>query len=124
MINVLNIIKSINNISFQVKTGEIFGLLGPNGAGKSTFINILAGTVSKTNGYVNVWGFNLDKNPSFFHNELSVIGDIRKSEEIIFPKNTNCVILLAAEHKDDVSPTSLYYDVNVKGTKNVLKKII
>ncbi len=30
------------------------------------------------------------------------------------------VVLLAAEHRDDVSPTSLYYDVNVQGTRNVL----
>ena len=46
-----------------MKEGEIFGLLGPNGAGKTTFINILAGTVIKTDGQVNVWGFDLDKNP-------------------------------------------------------------
>ena len=45
-----------------MKEGEIFGLLGPNGAGKTTFINILAGTVIKTAGQVNVWGFDLDKN--------------------------------------------------------------
>ena len=45
-----------------MKEGEIFGLLGPNGAGKTTFINILAGTVVKTAGQVNVWGFDLDKN--------------------------------------------------------------
>ena len=46
-----------------MKEGEIFGLLGPNGAGKTTFINILAGTVIKTAGKVNVWGFDLDENP-------------------------------------------------------------
>jgi ABC-2 type transport system ATP-binding protein len=46
-----------------VKEGEIVGLLGPNGAGKTTFINILAGTVIKTAGQVNVWGYDLDKNP-------------------------------------------------------------
>jgi ABC-2 type transport system ATP-binding protein len=46
-----------------VKEGEIFGLLGPNGAGKTTFINILSGTVIKTKGIVNVWGFDIDKNP-------------------------------------------------------------
>ena len=55
--------KALNGLSFQVKQGEIFGLLGPNGAGKTTFLNILGGTVEKSNGIVNVWGFNLDKNP-------------------------------------------------------------
>ena len=55
--------KALNSLSFQVKQGEIFGLLGPNGAGKTTFLSILGGTVSKTNGSINVWGFNIDKNP-------------------------------------------------------------
>jgi ABC-2 type transport system ATP-binding protein len=54
--------KALNNLNLDVKEGEIFGLLGPNGAGKTTFINILAGTVIKTSGQVNVWGFDLDKN--------------------------------------------------------------
>ncbi|NMN67427.1 ABC-2 type transport system ATP-binding protein [Candidatus Pelagibacter ubique] len=54
---------ALNDLNLDVKEGEIFGLLGPNGAGKTTFINILAGTVVKTAGMVNVWGFDLDKNP-------------------------------------------------------------
>ena len=54
---------ALNDLNLNVKEGEIFGLLGPNGAGKTTFINILAGTVIKTAGQVNVWGFDLDKNP-------------------------------------------------------------
>ena len=55
--------KALSNLSFEVKKGEVFGLLGPNGAGKTTFLSILGGTVTKTSGSVNVWGFNLDKNP-------------------------------------------------------------
>ena len=55
--------KALNNLNFQVKQGEVFGLLGPNGAGKTTFLSILGGTVSKTGGNINVWGFNIDKNP-------------------------------------------------------------
>jgi len=55
--------KALNNLNFQVKQGEVFGLLGPNGAGKTTFLSILGGTVSKTEGNINVWGFDLDKNP-------------------------------------------------------------
>jgi ABC-2 type transport system ATP-binding protein len=54
---------ALNKISFDVKQGEVFGLLGPNGAGKTTFLSILGGTVSKTSGNINVWGFNIDKNP-------------------------------------------------------------
>ena len=56
-------INALNDLNLDVKEGEIFGLLGPNGAGKTTFINILAGTTIKTSGKVNVWGFDLDKNP-------------------------------------------------------------
>jgi|TARA_B110000093_G_scaffold103439_1_gene111174 ABC-2 type transport system ATP-binding protein len=54
---------ALNDLNLDVKEGEIFGLLGPNGAGKTTFINILAGTVIKTAGQVNVWGFDLDQDP-------------------------------------------------------------
>jgi len=55
--------KALNEISFGVEQGEVFGLLGPNGAGKTTFLSILGGTVVKTSGKVSVWGFDLDKNP-------------------------------------------------------------
>ncbi len=66
---------------------------------------------------------NLDKNKSPFFDEISSIVDIRKKDEIIFKKESKSLILLAAEHRDDVSPTSLYYDVNVQGTINVLEKM-
>jgi nucleoside-diphosphate-sugar epimerase len=62
----------------------------------------------------------LDKNPSPFYNDITTIGDIQKIDEIKIPSKIETVILLAAEHRDDVSPISLYYDVNVRGTKNVL----
>jgi len=64
---------------------------------------------------------NLDKNPSPFYNDLTQIGNIKNKEEINIPKGTKSIVLLAAEHRDDVSPISLYYDVNVQGTKNVLE---
>ena len=64
---------------------------------------------------------NLDKRASCFYNDITKIGDIRFIKQVIIPKNIKTVVLLAAEHRDDVSPTSLYYDVNVQGTKNVLE---
>ena len=64
---------ALNNLNLDVKEGEIFGLLGPNGAGKTTFINILAGTVVKNSGDVDVWGFNIDKNPRQVRASIGIV---------------------------------------------------
>jgi len=64
---------------------------------------------------------NLDKIHSPFYPDITKICDVRSIKEISVFENCNCVILLAAEHRDDVTPSSLYYDVNVQGTKNVLE---
>ena len=64
---------ALNDLNLEVKEGEIFGLLGPNGAGKTTFINILAGTVIKTSGEVNVYGFDLDKNPRQIRASVGIV---------------------------------------------------
>ena len=47
---------AINNNTFSVKKGEIFGLLGPNGAGKSTTFNIITAALPKTSGTVQILG--------------------------------------------------------------------
>ena len=64
---------------------------------------------------------NLDKNNSPFYGEVTELGNILNISDIKIDKQIKTVVLLAAEHRDDVSPVTLYYDVNVKGTKNVLK---
>lgn len=66
---------------------------------------------------------NIDKNPSPFFNNITTIGDIRFPNQINLSKEIKTVVLLAAEHRDDISPTSLYYDVNVQGTRNILDKM-
>jgi|TARA_B110000305_G_scaffold202511_1_gene230920 ABC-2 type transport system ATP-binding protein len=66
-------LQALDDITFDVKQGEIFGLLGPNGAGKSTLINILAGTVIKSKGMVNVWGFDLDLNPRQVRASIGIV---------------------------------------------------
>jgi ABC-2 type transport system ATP-binding protein len=65
--------KALNNLSIEVKQGEVFGLLGPNGAGKTTFLGILAGTVVKTEGRINVWGFDLDLNPRQVRASIGIV---------------------------------------------------
>ena len=79
-------LKALSDITFEVKQGEIFGLLGPNGAGKSTLINILAGTVIKTEGNVNVWGFDLDLNPRQVRASLGVVPQEVNVDPFFTPK--------------------------------------
>ena len=64
---------ALNKLNLEVKQGEIFGLLGPNGAGKTTFINILGGTVMKTSGKVQLWGFDLDTNPRQVRASIGIV---------------------------------------------------
>ena len=79
-------VNALNNITLNVKQGEIFGLLGPNGAGKTTFLSILAGTVIKTNGKVNVWGFDLDKNPRQVRASIGIVPQEVNLDAFFSPK--------------------------------------
>jgi ABC-2 type transport system ATP-binding protein len=56
-------ILAIDNISFSIKRGEIFGLLGPNGAGKTTTIKIISGITKPTSGDVLIDGISVIKHP-------------------------------------------------------------
>ena len=71
--------RALDDVSFDVPRGQIFGLLGPNGAGKSTLINILAGLVNKTGGRASIWGFDIDRHP---RNAKVSIGIV--NQEILF----------------------------------------
>lgn len=66
---------------------------------------------------------NIDKAKSARHRDIEYkqcdIRDYKQLTECI-PGDTDFIVLLAAEHRDDVTPNSLYYDVNVEGTRNVL----
>ncbi len=81
-----NEVKALNNLNLEVKEGEIFGLLGPNGAGKTTFLNILAGTVIKNSGSVNVWGFDLDKNPREVRASIGIVPQEVNLDAFFSPK--------------------------------------
>ena len=71
-------IKAVDNISFNVKKGEIFSFLGPNGAGKTTTINILTTLLPIQKGEVSISGYDLRNHPD----------DIRKSIGIVFQNET------------------------------------
>ncbi len=67
---------------------------------------------------------NIDKVESPLHGDVEFrqcdIRDYKRLEKCI-SADTDYIVLLAAEHRDDVTPVSLYYEVNVEGTHNVLK---
>ncbi len=64
---------------------------------------------------------NIDKQKSHFHNDITKIADVRNESQLLpLLQGIDLVVLLAAEHSDNVTPTSLYYDVNVDGMRNVL----
>jgi len=71
--------RALDNVSFVVPRGQIYGLLGPNGAGKSTLINMLAGLVTKTEGRATIWGFDIDQNPRNAKYSIGIV-----NQEIIF----------------------------------------
>ena len=68
---------AVNNISFDVKAGEIFGLLGPNGAGKTTTLRMLSGLLSPTAGESSIAGHSMQETPLEARRELGFLtGDM------------------------------------------------
>jgi ABC-2 type transport system ATP-binding protein len=56
-------LKAVNNLSFSIKEGELFGLRGPNGSGKTTTVKLLTGQIKPTKGNATVLGINVLKDP-------------------------------------------------------------
>ncbi|MFJ7941618.1 ABC transporter ATP-binding protein [Peribacillus sp. NPDC096622] len=63
----------VDNVSFEIKSNEIFGLLGPNGAGKTTIIRMITGLINRTGGTVMINGSDLDHDFEGAMNELGAI---------------------------------------------------
>lgn len=66
-------VKAVDDLSFQVKEGELFAFLGINGAGKSTTINIMCGQLSKDSGSVLIDNHNLDKDIDLVKSKIGVV---------------------------------------------------
>jgi len=82
---------SVNNISFNVKKGEVFGFLGANGAGKSTTIRMLCGILKPTSGDAIVGGFSVMNQPEkvkqqigYMSQKFSLYNDLTVEENINF----------------------------------------
>ena len=67
------IVHAVDNIDFEVKSGEIFGFLGPNGAGKTTTIRILTDVIKPSSGTVKIMGYDVLRQPLRTKQIISVI---------------------------------------------------
>ena len=83
--------RAVDDVSFMIPKGEIFGLLGPNGAGKTTTIRMLCGILSPTHGSASVVGFNVTKEPEqvkrrigYMSQLFSLYNDLTVSENLRF----------------------------------------
>lgn len=97
IIKVKNISKRFNdklvldNISYEVKDGEIFGFIGPNGAGKSTLINIMTSLLTPDNGTIEICGYDILTEPikakecmGYVPQELALMEDLNAYDNLEF----------------------------------------
>lgn len=54
---------AVDDLSFEIDKGQVYGFLGPNGAGKSTTMNIMTGCLSASGGSVTIGGYDIFENP-------------------------------------------------------------
>ncbi len=64
-------IHAVDHVSFSIDSGKIVGLLGPNGAGKTTTINMILGILEPTEGRIEIFGKNLNRNRSEISNSIN-----------------------------------------------------
>lgn len=82
MIEVKNLVKkygdhlAVDNLSFTVEKGQIYGFLGPNGAGKSTTMNIMTGYIGATSGEVLINGHDILKEPELAKRSVGYLPEI------------------------------------------------
>jgi len=82
---------AVDDVSFRVRRGEIFGFLGPNGAGKSTAIRVLCGLLRPTSGLARVGGYNVARDPEtvrqnigYMSQKFSLYDDLTVEENLDF----------------------------------------
>jgi ABC-2 type transport system ATP-binding protein len=87
-------LKAVDNVSFEVKEGEIFGFLGPNGAGKTTTINMLTTLLKPSSGNAEVCGYDISKHANDVRSSVGVVPQEYTADEDMTGMNN---ILLCAD---------------------------
>ena len=84
-------IRGVENVSFKIKKGEVYGFIGPNGSGKSTTIRTIMNLINKTSGKILINGKEYDKNDlklkeiiGYLPSEINLYEDLTIKEIIEF----------------------------------------
>ena len=119
---------AVDDISFEVETGEIVGFLGPNGAGKSTTMNILTGYLSSTSGRASIAGIDILSDPigakkliGYLPEQPPLYLDMTVEEYLNFNYELKCCKLNKAEHLAQVCETVKIKDVYHKVIRTLSK---
>lgn len=75
--------KAVDNLSLEIKDGEIFGFLGPNGAGKSTTIKMITGILTPSEGVIEVDGINIAEKPTLAKSHIGFVPDNHETYETL-----------------------------------------
>ena len=93
---------AVDNVSFKIRNGHIYGLLGPNGAGKSTTMNIIAGCLSPTDGTVLVNGYDICDQPIEAKRQIGYLPEQPPLFTDMTPFEYLCFVAEAKGVKDDL----------------------
>ena len=93
----------LDNITFKINKGEIFGMLGPNGAGKSTIFNLLTGLISPNNGKIKINGIDVTDYPIYLRTKKFKVGYVPQYggyfNDLTLENNLNAIGEIVIENK-------------------------
>src|ERR1700748_1949163 len=102
---------AVDDVSFSVKDGEIFGLLGPNGAGKSTLIRMMTTLIPISGGTARIAGHDVQRDPDAVRRTIGVIPQALTSDlDLTIDENLNIYAKL--------------YDVPAKKRKDAIDELL
>jgi len=126
VITVQNLVKrygtfaAVDDVSFSIKEGEIFGIIGPNGAGKTTTVECISGLRVPDSGSISVFGFS----PLKERNKIREFLGVQLQEGGMPPrlKVGEAVELFASFYPNPADPSSLLRSLGIEGIRNSLYK--
>lgn len=114
--------KAVDDISFKVQKGQLYGFLGVNGAGKSTTINILCTLLSKNRGDVTICGYQLGKEDRNIRSKIGVVFQDNSLDNRLTVKENLLIRASLYERNEKAIQNNLYQVCNILGLEELLPR--